>query len=129
VLLAPSNTDRLINIKDFFQAVQILRLNRVQTESHWDRHEYTLALVNLLLYFVEEDVSVCANHHGEVGERFTLFVQLFQHAADGLGAIPVARLFSVLHTNLGDALNAERTQLVVDDVVHEEREDFVVFTN
>ena len=92
VILSASDATAWIKAKDLLEAFLIFDFHRVQSQSHRYHNEYALAFTDLLGYFVQEDISIVAYHHAKVLEWLHRFIYLVQHVADGLWAVPIARL-------------------------------------
>ena len=127
VVLTTRNAHCLVQVEHSFQAIQVFRLNWIKPETHWYWNKNTFALVDLLLNLLEKDVAIVADDHWEIRVRFLFFIQLLEHTADGLRTIPISWLFFVFSPDFSDHMDPKRAQVLVDQVVHKQGQNFVVF--
>ena len=121
-----THSNSRVKIKDFLETAEVLRLDRAQPEAHRDRNKHALSLVNFLLDFIEEHIAIVADHHRKVFQRFDRLVEVLEDTADGLGAVPVARLLLILNANLSYLVDSKRCQIAICNVVHEQRQNLVI---
>ena len=108
------------------ETFKIFRLDRVQAESHGYYDKDTLVFSNLFSDLVQENVAIRADNHAEIRKGLHSFIDLVQNVADRLRAIPITRLPTVSETDLGNAVDAKWTDMVILYVVHEEAQDAIV---
>ena len=66
VILASSYSTGGLEVEYSLEAVEVLRLDRVEAQSDWYGHEAAVSFHYLLVNFVEEDISIIADDNAEV---------------------------------------------------------------
>jgi len=66
VILASSYPAGGFEVEHSLQTVEILRLDRVEAQSDWYRHEATVAFLYFLMNLVKEHIAIVAHNNAEV---------------------------------------------------------------